>query len=196
MTLDGLLSHNLHSYWFRQTYLVRILEIVMERWWNEQFEGKKWHLSHLSLSADQHCERWWQTLLLPTLHLCRGHREHPTGVQRLPGHHPENAPAAVRTLVMGAFVGPPPFYILEELFLFFLLLLLNPSATPDRPSCQGLWSTTEVCQIFLVYSSFFSIYSPSFHCQERKAGEQSKPLIWSYSSLIPPFWRPWILSFH
>lgn len=125
---------------------------------DEQFEGKKWHLSHLSLSADQHCERWWQTLLLPTLHLCCGHREHPTGVQRLPGHHPENAPAAVRTLVMGAFVGPPPFHILEELFLFFLLLLLNPSATPDRPSCQGLWSTTEVCQIFLVSSSFFYFY--------------------------------------
>lgn len=96
-------------------------------------------LSPLSLSADQHCEWRWQTLLLSTLHLCRGHREHPTGVQRLPGHHPENAPAAVRTLVMGHVgVRRPcvflhPFHILEELFLFFLLLLLlllNPSANP------------------------------------------------------------------
>lgn len=49
----------------------------------------------------------------------------------------------------------PPFYILEELFLSLLLLLLKPFATPDRPSCQRLWSTTEVCQIFLVSSSFY-----------------------------------------
>lgn len=88
-------------------------------------------------------------------------------------------------------VFPPPFYILEELFLFFLLLLLHPSATPDRPSCQGLWSTTEVCQIFLVSSSFFFFFSFTpphpFHCQERKVGEQSEPLIWSYSSFNSSF---------
>ncbi len=32
--------------------------------------------------------------------MCSGHRKHPPGLQRLPRHHPENAPAAVRTLVI------------------------------------------------------------------------------------------------
>lgn len=55
----------------------------------------------LPFLADQHCEWRRQTLLLPPLHLRRGHREHPAGVQRLPGHHPENAPAAMQRS------GPP-----------------------------------------------------------------------------------------
>lgn len=105
------LNHNhLRSNSFRRKYLVRFAKLVRqggsyllhkERWAFMTPVPSRLHLSHLSLSADQHCERRWQTLLLSTLHLCCGHREHPTGVQRLPGHHPENAPAAVRTLVMG-----------------------------------------------------------------------------------------------
>ncbi|CAG03238.1 unnamed protein product [Tetraodon nigroviridis] len=41
-----------------------------------------------------------ETLLLPPLYLRRGHGEHPTRLQRLSRHHPEDAPAAVRALVM------------------------------------------------------------------------------------------------
>lgn len=79
----------------------------------------------------------------------------------------------------------PPFYVLEELFLFFLLLLLNPFATP-RPSCQRRWSTTEECQI-LVSSSLYIQFFPPFHCQQRKVGEQSDLLIWNSSSFNSSF---------
>lgn len=60
-------------------------------------------------AEDQHCDRGRQALLLPTLHLCRGHREHPQGVQRLPRHHPENAPQTVRTLVRQPWGGGRAF---------------------------------------------------------------------------------------
>ena len=53
----------------------------------------------MSTTENQHCKRWWQTLLLPPFYLCRGHREHSPGLQRLPRHHSENAPSTVRALV-------------------------------------------------------------------------------------------------
>lgn len=121
-------------------------------------------MSRLSLSADQHCERRRQTLLLPPLHLCRGHREHPAGVQRLPGHHPENAPAAVRTLVMGDCLHQPSVFLSTILHPWGTLPLpphptKKPLTTPDHPSCRGLWSTTEVCQIlFLFLNSFLYFF--------------------------------------
>lgn len=54
-----------------------------------------------SLTEDQHSEWRRQTLLLPSLHLRRRHREHPARLQRLPRHHPEDAPPPVRALVIG-----------------------------------------------------------------------------------------------
>lgn len=52
-------------------------------------------------AEDQHSEWFGQTLLLPALHLRRGHGEHPSCLQRLSWHHPEDAPPAVRALVIG-----------------------------------------------------------------------------------------------
>lgn len=53
-------------------------------------------------AAHQHGHGRRQALLLPALHVCRGHREHPPRLQRLQGHHPADAPQAVR-----APVSPP-----------------------------------------------------------------------------------------
>lgn len=135
------LNHNhLRSNSFCRKYLVRFAKLVRqngsyllheERWAFMTPVPSRLHLFHLSLSADQHCERRWQTLLLSTLHLCCGHREHPTGVQRLPGHHPENAPAAVRTLVMGDVSVRRPCVFLHRSTSFPLL----PSPAP-QPLCN------------------------------------------------------------
>lgn len=75
-------------------------------------------------AEDKHGERRRPALLLPALHLRRGHGEHPPGVQRLPGHHPADAPAPVRTLVRGL--------TLEPVVLKSLLLTLSLDATPHR----------------------------------------------------------------
>lgn len=91
---------------------------------------RMWRVVSVSSSADQHCERRRQTLLLPPLHLRRWHREYPAGVQRLPGHHPENAPAAVRTLVMGDRLRQPSVFC----FVFFFSTILQPWRTfPPAP---------------------------------------------------------------
>lgn len=52
-------------------------------------------------TEDQHSKRGREALLLPPLHLRRRHRKHPQGLQRLSRHHPADAPAAVRAVVMG-----------------------------------------------------------------------------------------------
>lgn len=92
----------------------------------------------------------------------------------------------------------PPFCILEEPFLFLLLLipLRNPQQ-PKHPSCRGLWSTTEVCQIlFLTSNLFFSDrfipVSPSW----KKDWNRVCCLFLFFLLLIPPFRMPWFLSFH
>lgn len=50
--------------------------------------------------AHQHSKWRWEALLLPSFHMCGGHREHPACVQWLPWHHPAHAPAPVWAVVM------------------------------------------------------------------------------------------------
>lgn len=59
------------------------------------------HFSFPPSTEDQHSERGREALLLPPLHLRRRHGKHPPCLQRLSRHHPEDAPAAVRAVVMG-----------------------------------------------------------------------------------------------
>lgn len=54
-----------------------------------------------SSTEDQHSKRGREALLLPPLHLCCWHGKHPPCLQRLSRHHPEDAPATVRAVVMG-----------------------------------------------------------------------------------------------
>lgn len=54
----------------------------------------------VSIIENQHSQWWRTTLLLPPLHLCGGHGEHPPCLQWLSRHHSADAPAAVRALVM------------------------------------------------------------------------------------------------
>lgn len=75
-------------------------------------------------AEDKHGERGRQALLLPTLHVCSGHRKYPPGVQRLSGHHSKDAPPPVRTLVRGITVEP--------VVLKSLLLTLSLDTTPHR----------------------------------------------------------------
>lgn len=56
---------------------------------------------HSSPSSEDQYSQWrWETLLLPPLYLRCGHGEHPTRLQWLSRHHPADAPAAVRAIVM------------------------------------------------------------------------------------------------
>lgn len=52
------------------------------------------------LAENQYCQWGWAPLLLPSLHLCCWHREHPTGVQWLSRYHSANAPSPIRATVM------------------------------------------------------------------------------------------------
>lgn len=66
-----------------------------------QYVFQKYLLILFCLSTeDQHSKWWWEALLLPPLHLCCRHREHPARLQWLSRHHPADAPATVRAVVM------------------------------------------------------------------------------------------------
>ncbi len=59
------------------------------------------HLFFSPTTEDQHSKRGREALLLPPLHLRRRYGKHPARLQRLSRHHPADAPAAVRAVVMG-----------------------------------------------------------------------------------------------
>ncbi|XP_040062628.1 guanine nucleotide-binding protein G(s) subunit alpha isoform X2 [Ixodes scapularis] len=90
-----------------QNRLRESLDLFKSIWNNSRHRDRRRSRSHSSkvlhprrIPAHQHSQWRWQALLLPTLHLCRGHGEHPPRIQRLPRHHPEDAPPPVRALVM------------------------------------------------------------------------------------------------
>lgn len=85
----------LNDFWFSNS----------RSWWRPQSD-KSQVFHSWRVSENKYRKRRRPSLLLPPFHMCSGHRKHPAGVQRLQRHHPENAPAAVWTLVI-SLTHPP-----------------------------------------------------------------------------------------
>lgn len=65
------------------------------------------------LTENQHSKWRWKALLLSSLHMCSGYREHPEGFQWLSGHYSAHAPSPIRVVVMDSTF----FCVLDSLFL-------------------------------------------------------------------------------
>lgn len=101
----------------------------------------------------------------------------------------------------------PSVCILEEPFLFLLLLLPPHKQTPRPPllsrTMKYYWSVSNppLLNLLAFCTSFFLSQTNSSPCHRRemKVGEQScrVPLIFKiFFFLFLPFWMPWFLSFH
>lgn len=94
-------------------------------------------------TEDKYSERRRPALLLPTLHVCSGHRKYPQSVQRLSRHHSEDAPPPVRTLVREITVEP--------VVLNSLLLTLSLDTTPHRVEEYTIeMSVSSLCLLLIV----------------------------------------------
>lgn len=122
-------------------YFLHLLYSPLRSWWGISVWTKgpdvsllthwEWNtnlFSHLCPpSEDQHSQRGRTPLLLPPLHLRSRHGKHPPRLQWLSRYHTEDAPTAVRALVMGSGVWsaylptdrptyqPPPYDQLANL---------------------------------------------------------------------------------